>query len=212
MKQSTLEVFLDLDPEGDITEESAASAVLDKFQPIISSIGKRKKQINNYGVFYDTLSVAMYDQAKDLFCLGYFVPTITICRSTAEYLAYEIFYEEIDLEGNSEVISSVAENLDFRKIVNEFLYNPSKNFKIIDKESCDLFNKLYSLGNIWIHPRRPEKSLVIEAEALKAIHILGKLFSSLRNVMKDYEVKNGILKKTPNGRIKKRAIRLGAGR
>ena len=145
-----MDVFLDLEPidVNIISDEVAAETLLSKFQPILSSIGKRRKQLKT-GIFYDTPSVALYDQAKDLYCLGYFVSTIMVCRSTAEYLAYEIFIEEVELEGEREILESIAESLDFRKIVNNFLHNPKKGYQIIDVDTRDLFNKLYDLGNQW---------------------------------------------------------------
>ena len=95
----TMLTFLDLDPiegVGATSDEAAAKVLLDRFQPSIALIGKRKKQLKRIGISYDTPSVALYDQAKDLFCLGYFVSAIIMCRSTAEYLAFEIFFEEFN--------------------------------------------------------------------------------------------------------------------
>lgn len=213
MNNSLMDVFLDLDQPNhtSISDEILANSLLAKFQSIIVSIGKRIKQIKRIGFAYDTPSVALYDQAKDLYCLGYFFSSVIVCRSTAEYLAYEIFFEEVELEGKSEIIESVAENLDFRKIVNEFLYNPKKNYLIIDKKAHDLFNELYTLGNQWTHPKKLIKGVRIENEAFKSIEILGSLLSSLRDVTKDYDLSNGMFMKKPTARKKIRPIILGSG-
>lgn len=207
-----MELFLDLDQPDfrKLTDNDLGQDLLKKYDVLIGSIGKRRRQIKTVGISYDTPSVAFYDQAKDLYCLGYFTSTILVCRSTAEYLAYEIFLEEVNLEGNAELIEAVAENLDFRKIVNEFLYNRKKGYEVIDKKTKDLFNSLYDLGNKWVHPKKFEKKVKIEDEAFKAIDTLGDLISSLRDVLKDYVVKNGGLHKKPEGRKKLRPITLGS--
>jgi hypothetical protein len=204
-----MDVFLDLDPEIEFENEDTAKSLLLKFEAFLPSIGKRIKQIKKIGITYDTPSVAMYDQAKDLYCLGYFVSSIIICRSTAEYLAFEIFLEEVEIEGKTEIVESVAENLDFRKIVNEFLYNPHRGFNYINKETRDIFNDLYTLGNDWVHPRKIKEKVKIEEIALKSLEMLGALLSSLRDVMKDYKVVRGALVKKSTARKKIRPIILG---
>lgn len=205
-----MDVFLDLDPDQNVgSDEVVAKTLLFKFQPILANIGKRVKQIKRIGMAYDTPSVAMYDQAKDLYSLGYFVSSIIVCRSTAEYLAFEIFIEEVELEGRTEIIESVAENLDFRKVVNEFLYNPKKGFTYINKDTHDIFNNLYSLSNDWVHPRKIKEKVKIEEIAFKSLEMLGSLLSSLRDVMKDYEVVKGSLVKKATARKKIRPIVLG---
>lgn len=205
-----MKVFLDLDGPIDknATDELVADSLLNKFQPIHASIGRRVKQIKRVGISYDTASVSLYDQSKDLYCLGYFLSSIIVCRSAAEYLAYEIFYEEVEIEGTNDMIERVAENLDFRKIVNEFLYNPKNGIQIIDKDTHDLFNDLYTLGNKWVHPKKYSGGIKIEDEAFKAIETLGSLLSSLRDVMKDYDVINGKLVKKETARKKMRPIDL----
>lgn len=206
-----MDVFLDLDPQlNDGIDEEVANALLSKFQPILANIGKRIKQIKRIGIAYDTPSVAMYDQAKDLYALGYFVSSIIVCRSTAEFLAFEIFLEEVELEGKTEIIELVAENLDFRKIVNEFLYNPKKGLEYINKDTHDKFNDLYNLGNNWIHPRKVKGKVNISEVAFKSIEMLGLLLSSLRDVMKDYDISKGMFIKKSTARKKIRPIVLGS--
>lgn len=209
-----IKTFLNLDPTDgkEISEELAADTLLAKFKPILKSIGKRKIQVGKIGMYYDVPSVALFDQAKDLYCLGYFISAIMVCRSTAEYLAYEIFTEEVELNGKTELIESVADNLDFRKIVNEFLYNKEKGYSIVDKNTHDLFNDLYTLGNQWIHPKKHTKKVKIEYEAHRAIGLLGTLISSLRNISVDYDVSKGKLVKKSAARRKIRPIALGSKR
>jgi len=204
-------IFLDLDnPNQDLlSDEAAAKTFLSKFEPILASIGKRKKQVKRIGISYDVPSVALFDQAKDLYYLGYFIPTIILCRAAAERLAYEIFIEEVELEGNTEVIEAIAENLDFRKIVNEFLFNKKKGAQIIDEATHDLFNEIYDIGNKWIHPKKLIGKVKIYDEAIKAIEITSSLIYSLRDVMKDYKISNGILIKKATARKKIRPINLG---
>jgi len=213
-KNNTVDVFLDLDPGGleklNITDGELATAFLGKFQPILTSIGRRIRETKSFGIFYDTPSVALFEQAKDLFILGYFVSTIMVCRSISEYLAYEIFYEEVELVGPPELIKTVAENLDFKKIVNEFLYNPGKNYFFIDKNSCDIFNEIYSIGNSWVHPNNSSEPVNIELEAKKTLDKTQSLIHSLRDVMKDHFISNGVLVKKQNARKKIRPIVLGS--
>ncbi|HJX59444.1 hypothetical protein A2V61_02470 [Candidatus Woesebacteria bacterium RBG_19FT_COMBO_47_8] len=205
-----MDVFLDLDPlPVNNTDEEVGRSFLFRFRPNLANIGKRTKQIKRIGMAYDTPSVAMYDQAKDLYSLGYFVSSIIVCRSTAEYLAFEIFLEEVELEGKTEIIESVAESLDFRKVVNEFLYNPKKGFAYINKDTHDIFNNLYSLANNWVHPRKIKDKVKIEKVAFKSLEMLGSLLSSLRDVMKDYKVVKGSLVRKATARKKVRPIILG---
>lgn len=206
-----MDIFLDLEQNNELklTDEKLGEIFLAKFKPILSSIGRRKKKTKSPGMSYDVPSVDLYDQAKDLYYLGYFVSAILVCRSAAEYLAYEIFLEEVELEGKTEIIESVAESLDFRKIVNGFLYNPKKNYKIIDEHSHNLFNELYDLGNEWIHPRKLTKKVNIENEAYRSIEMLSSLISSLRDVLKDYDIYKGGLTKKATARKKIRPVTLG---
>lgn len=207
-----MDVFLDLDvARYDGTDEEVASVLLAKLQSIQTSTGKRMKQVTRIPMSYDTPSRAMYEQAQELFCLGYFVSSIIVCRSTAEYLAFEIFFEEVELDGKTETIELVAENLDFRKIVNEFLYNKKKGISIIDKETHQLFNDLYTLGNDWVHPKMHKEKVHIESVALQSVNMLGTLLTALRDVMKDYDVSNGVLVKKATARKKVRPIKLSSG-
>jgi len=205
-----MDVFLDLDPieKENISNKDLANLYLKKFSPILDSIGERIRDIKKIGVSYDTASVALYDQAKDLYFLGYFVSAIMVCRSIAEYLAYEIFFEEVEISGEEILLKSVAENLDFRKIVNEFLYNPKKGFIIIDKDSHDLFNEIYTLGNAWIHPNSLGKVVKIKDESKMILGKVQLLISSLRDVIKDYDVSDGKLIKKTTARKKIRPIAL----
>lgn len=115
------------------------------------------------------------------------------------------------MHGGDDIIESVADNLDFRKIVNEFLYNPKKGYMLIDKETRGLFNELYTISNIWIHPRKRVGKVNIEEESSRAIDILGKLLS-LRDVMKEYDISAGKLVKKAISRKKIRPIELGKNR
>lgn len=212
MADDHMEIFLDLDPSTDIlSDENVGESMLRKLKSITTNIGKRAKSIRRIGISYDTPSVAIYDQAKDLYCFGYFFSSIVVSRSVAERLAYEIFYEEVQIEGDNLLIESVAENLDFRKIVNEFLYNEKKGFKVIDKDTHDLFNEIYTIGNMWVHPKTPPSGVKIEDVAYRCLKILGSLLN-LRDVLKDNEIINGKLVRKPTARKKLRPIKLGAGR
>jgi len=99
-----------------------------------------------------------------------------VCRTAVERLAFEIFFEEVEIEGKKELIETLAESLDFRKILDGFLYNKDKGYKIISKKEHGLFHELYTLGNKWIHPKKPPIGVKIENEALKSMMILGALF------------------------------------
>jgi len=204
-------VFLDLDnPNLNIlSDDEAAKEFLSKFEPIIPSIGKRVKQVKRVGISYDVPSVAIFNQAKDLYYLGYFLSSIIVCRAAAEHLAYEMFFEEVEINGIPHLIESIADNLDFRKIVNEFLYNKKNGYRIIDSNTRKLFNKIYDLGNEWIHPHKLTGKVKIEDEAIKAIEITSSLMSSLRDVMEDFFISEGRLVKKETARKKIRPIILG---
>lgn len=191
------------------TDEKVADVLIGRSIANRQQIGKRIKEMGNPGISYSTKSVKLYHQAKDLYSLGYFELAIMVCRATAEYLAYEIFVERINIEGDRDTIELLAESLDFRKIVNDFLA-PKKKERLIDKSSKELFNKLYDLGNKWIHPKRSEQdNLNVEEEARKAVEILRNLINSLRDVLTDYQIEKGALKMRPEAVQKyKRGIKL----
>ncbi|MFZ3069365.1 MAG: hypothetical protein WA052_03585 [Microgenomates group bacterium] len=203
-----MDVFLALDTQFANSEpdDVVASNLLAKFEPNLSLIGKRIKRIKVGGILYDTPSVNLFDQAKDLFSLGYFASTIMVCRSIAEYLASEIFYEEVEIDGDRLIIEQLAESLDFRKIVNDFLYNHKKGYKIIDKNSAKLFNDLYDLGNQWVHPKRGNWGRPVEEIAFESIEQLGTLIISLRDVMKDFDISKGVLVKKLSGKKRQRPV------
>ena len=203
-----MDVFLDLETQFADREPDnvVAKNLLAKFNPTLPLIGKRIKRIKVGGILYDTPSVNLYDQAKDLFALGYFTPTIMVCRSIAEYLANEIFYEEVGIDGDRLIIEQLAESLDFRKIVNDFLYSPKKGYRIIDKNSAKLFNELYDTGNQWIHPKRGNWGKPVEEIAFDSIEQLGTLIISLRDVLKDFDISKGVLVKKKLGKQRQRPV------
>lgn len=183
------------------TDEKVAEVLISRFIADKQGIGKRTKQMGNLGISYSTKSVKLYHQAKDLYCLGYFESAIMVCRATAEYLAYEVFVERIDIEGDREIIEQQAEYLDFRKIVNDFLCSSKRTNKLVDDVSKKLFNDIYDLGNRWVHPKQSEQAgLNVENEAKKAVDMLKQLIDLLRNVFIDYQIEKGVLK------IKKESI------
>lgn len=193
------------------TDDKVANVLIGRFIANKQEIGQRVKEMGNLGISYDTKSVRLYHQAKELYCLGYFESAIILSRATAEYLAYEVFVERIDIEGDREIIELLAESLDFRKIVNDFLCSSKRKNKLIDEQSQKLFNDIYTLGNRWIHPKQAEQTKIdVRNEAKNAVETLRQLIDSLRNVFTDYQIKNGalILKKDSLGKYK-RGIKLG---
>lgn len=226
----TISVFLDLEDPNNIsgaslkglpeatqkalkamsTDEKVAEILIGRFMADKQGIGKRAKEMGNLGMSYSTKSVKLYHQAKDLYCLGYFESAIMVCRATAEYLAFEIFVERIDIKGDRERIEQIAESLDFRKIVNDFLCPSKSSNMLIDGSSKKLFNSLYDLGNRWIHPKQSKQTgLKVESEAKKAVDMLRQLIDSLRNVFIDYQIEKGSLKlKTESVQKYKRGIKL----
>lgn len=228
--KKTMSVFLDLEDPNNIsgaplndlpeaakkalqamsTDEKVAEILIGRFVADKQGIGRRVKEMGNLGISYSTKSVKLYHQAKDLYCLGYFESAIMVCRATAEYLAFEIFVERIDIEGDRVRIEQLAESLDFRKIVNDFLCSSKNSSVIIDDSSKILFNSLYNLGNRWIHPKQSEQTgLNVGCEAKKAVGMLRQLIDSLRNVFTDYRVEKGSLKlKTESAQKYKRGIKL----
>lgn len=207
ISNETMEVFLDLDPGiSEATDLKAGEIVLSKFEPILQNIGKRAKSIKKVGISYNTASVSLFDQAKDLYALGYFVSSILVCRSAAEHIAYELFCEEINISGDQKLIQTIAESIDFRKIVSEFLYNKKKGVAIIDESTCKLFHELYDLGNQWIHPKSSFAKMNSENQAEQAITMLQKLIESLRNVLIEYDINNGKLQLKPDRKQKIRPV------
>ena len=171
-----MEVFLDLDAKTDMTDEELVNLLVAKFQFNSKDIAKRIRLTAPLGMSYDTKSVRLFHQARELFELGYFESTIMVCRATAEHLATELFYEQVDIEGNQETIAKIAETLDFRKIVNDILHDKKNPASVIKSDMCKLFNDLYKLGNDYIHPRtqtierEPAKDAETVLEMTKKTH------------------------------------------
>lgn len=228
--KKTITVFLDLEDPNNIsgiplnnlpiaakkalrsmsTDEKVSEILIGRFLENKQGIGKRIKEMGNLGMSYSTKSVSLYNQAKDLYSLGYFESTIIACRATAEYLAFEVFVERIDIDGDRQRIEQLAESLDFRKIVNDFLCSPKRSSVLIESNSKELFNSIYNLGNRWIHPKQSEQTgLKVEIEAKRAVDMLRQLIDSLRNVFTDYSVEKGSLKiKAESVNKYKRVIKL----
>lgn len=198
----------DDDSQINMLDELAAQVLLYKFDANKKDIGKRIKLVSPVGVIYNTHSVKLYHDATELFSLGYFESTIFVCRAAAEYLAYEIFVERIEIDGERSLIARIAEGLDFRRIVNDFLFRRNHQESIIDKGTADTFNKIYNLGNNRLHPKLNQESSDIESDALESMSLLMELIDSLRRVFHDYEIDKGVLKPKPNYKPPKRAIKL----
>lgn len=151
-------------------------------------IGERYIKVHKARILNNIKSVHLFEQAERLYCFGLFDSAIMVSRSTAEYIASELLRENLSVIKDEGLLKNfIVDSIDFRKIVNDFLY---KN-KIISKEIRKNFNDLYELGNNYVHPK--SKSLNPEEDALKAVTFLGNLISSLRNVLNEYDINNGIL-------------------
>lgn len=99
-------------------------------------------------MYYDTPSIRMFQEAKQSYCLGLFIPTILVCRSIAEQVAFELFSQKIMKLENYKLNNIIAESIDFRKIVNKIL----PEIHIISKEDKSIFNQIYDIGNEYVHP------------------------------------------------------------
>lgn len=185
------EVYLDLDSGSDyhLDDQTAGLNELGVFSANKKNIGKRAKKIGGQGILYSAKSVELYMEAKKLYILGLFNSSIMVCRATAEYLANEIFEKNIESIKNKELSDFIYESLDFRKIVNNYLFK----YKIIKKSDKDRFNKIYDVGNKYIHPKKETRNTEEDCEDL--INVLKELILSLRNLLKEYEIVEGVLTK-----------------
>ena len=172
------------------TWEEFCETTFKKFETNKKEIEKRYKEIPQVVTHY-TESVRLYGQARDLYCLGYFESSIIVSRSVVEYLASEIFVEQIDLNDEREKIETIAENLDFRKIIENFLYK--KDNQLINKETKELFHKLYTTGNDWVHPKRSKIKKTKEEDAKDILILLTKLMKQLRCVFNNTTIINGFV-------------------
>ncbi len=204
-----LPVYLDLEKKTEFGDETILSIYEGRIKQDKKGLIQRFKSTAELGMSYDTPSVRLFHEARNLFILGYFKSTIMVCRSTAEYLAYGLFISLTDIKETLEEIEKIAEDLNFRKIVNDHLFR-KKNPLIDNKgQSQELFNNLYTLCNDWVHPKIKQRNLNVESEAKKTLGILRELINTEMNVLNDYDTTNGVLKKKPTSRIYKRGIKLG---
>jgi len=187
------------------TWEEFCETTFEKFNKDKKNIETRYKEVPQVVAHY-TESVRLYGQARDLYCLGYFDSAIVVCRAAAEYLALELFVEQIDLDDDREKIEQIAENLDFRKIVDNFLFN--KNKPLINKDIKDIFHKIYDIGNKWIHPKKDKIQSTREHDAKNTLLLLTLLMNSTRSIFVDAEIINGCISKKPNSTKRCNGIRL----
>ncbi len=185
-----INVFLDLDdPNSTKNDVTVGEDELARFYDK-ENIGKRSKKIGAQGILYPTKSVDLYMRARRLYILGLFESSIMVCRTTAEYIANEIFENNINKNINEKnILDFVCENMDFRKIVNNYLYK----YKVISKSDKEIFNKIYDMGNKYIHPKKDIKNVEYDNEEI--IKHLKSLIMSLRNMLNDYNIVNGKLRK-----------------
>jgi len=208
-KPNTIPVFLDMEqrPSNSLSDKDYGKSLLVPLESRLKDIGQRYKNVPNISMLYYTDSVKMYNQAKELYCLGYFEPSIIVCRSVAEYLAFELFVELIDLKSEREKIELIAENIDFRKIVNNFLYD--KTNPLIDKKTKELFNKIYDVGNRLVHPKsKGDSDKCLEEKAKEILESLTELMRANRNILNDMVPVNGFLCKKPGSRNYRNGIKL----
>jgi len=195
-----IQVFLNLEKlQGDI--------LIERFKNDIENITKRDNEIEKLNISYAVKSVILFHEAKTLYSLGMFDMTIIVCRTIVEYLAQELFIEYAQIDGEYEAIIKLAENLDFRKIVNEFLYNKDETKTIISKDNKEKFNNIYTMGNDWVHPKT-SKQTNVEDTAKNIILLLRDLLDSLRNVFNDYYANDGKLIPKLNRKLPRRPMKL----
>lgn len=191
MEEKMMKVFLDLDsdPDNHLDDQTTGLNELGVFLANKESIGKRAKKIGGQGILYSAKSVELYMEAKKLYALGLFNSSIMVCRATAEYIANEIFEKNVESIKSKELSDFIYESLDFRKIVNNYLFK----YNIIEKSDKDRFNKIYDIGNKYIHPKKETRNTEEDCENL--INYLKELILSLRNLLKEYEIVDGTLRK-----------------
>ncbi|MFH1089750.1 MAG: DUF4145 domain-containing protein [Candidatus Uhrbacteria bacterium] len=189
-KNKSTSVFLDLEVPGEaeLNDEITGLNALGIFLGQKEDIGKRVKEIKSSGIFYPSRSVTLFQQAKKLYVLGLYESSIMVCRSTVEYIANELFEEEMSGFKDEKLSGFIVDSIDFRKLVNDFLFP-----KIIDKNSRKKFNDIYDLGNRYIHPKKIQ--INAHDDAKNVITLLCDLILSLRNLLDKYEIVDGILKK-----------------
>lgn len=196
MKSVNKDVYLDLDNPSNIKDDNIVGINELAYFHDKESIGKRSKKMGAQGILYPTKSVDMYIQARRLYILGLFESSIIVCRATAEYIANEIFENNINKNiKNKNILDFVCENMDFRKIVNNYLYK----YKIISRNDKEIFNRIYDTGNKYVHPKKNIKNIENDSEEL--INKLKSLILSLRNMLNDYDIVNGILRKKGKNNI-----------
>lgn len=208
-KQKMIKVYLDLEKNAELSDELILEIYSSRVQQESQGLIRRFRMITELGMSYDTLSVRLFHEARDLFVLGHFKSTIMVCRSTAEYLAYSLFISFTDIKGDLKKVEKIADELDFRKIVNDHLFKEINPLLKSKNNSKELFNSLYTLGNNWVHPKIIQRDLNVEIQAEKALKMLRELINTEMSVLNDYDISNGALEKKTGSRTYRRGIKLG---
>ncbi len=194
-QREATEVYINFDDPNECTlgDKQIGMNQLGEFICQIKDIAKRAKDIQpkSLGVFTPTQSLILFEQAKKLYILGLFESSIMVSRATAEYIANELLEDNLTSIKNAQLHTFILDNIDFRKAINGYL-SPNK---IIKKEDNKALNKLYDIGNRYVHPKRqktnPEKD-AREAIELCNREVIMSLYEGSKNV--PYLVKFDVLK------------------
>ena len=116
--------------------------------------------------FDDAPPVRFYIQAKMLFRDGFYEATVMLCRSTAEMICYDRLDGATHPFGSAEQV----EKTNFRKLLKWLHENDEK----VDKTCFDGLNRLYDIGNNYVHPKAGQDP---PEDSIEALHCLGPALS-----------------------------------
>jgi len=112
--------------------------------------------------FEDSPPVRFYIQAKMLFRDGFYEATVMLCRAAAEMICYHQFDAVAHPFGTSEEV----EKTNFRKLLKWLFDNDPK----VDESCFNELNRLYDIGNNYVHPKAGQNP---SEDSIEALHSLG---------------------------------------
>ena len=116
--------------------------------------------------FEDSPPVRFYIQAKMLFRDGFYEATVMLCRSAAEMICYH----QLDGAAHPFGTSEEVEKKNFRKLLKWLFENDPK----VDETCFNALNRLYDIGNNYVHPKAGQNP---SEDSIEALHCLGPALS-----------------------------------
>ncbi|HUT14375.1 MAG TPA: hypothetical protein VMY42_28070 [Thermoguttaceae bacterium] len=200
-EQRRIPVYVDFTPNYAAhpeTKETTASFHRQWLETNLDAIIDRQSQLPIMMIHHDgpavKLVVDLLLEARQLFCLGYHYSCVAMCGIVVERIIKDILRHNLLVARNNEVGSpshkafDQIERVDVRSLIN-FVAESG----LISNDVKAAAVKLGDLRNQYAHARGQSP----DADALKAIEHLHTVVGGTVSVLKEFEIKDGVLVRRP---------------